>query len=92
MDNKLSELAQIIACIDNPALAKQFLVDLCTPQELEAMADRWQVAQLVHQGVPYRKISEHTGASTTTVTRVARALTYGEKGYLTLLERGSYAE
>ena len=47
------------------------------------MADRWRVAQLLAEGMPYREIHENTGVSTATVTRVARALTYGEDGYRT---------
>ncbi len=66
---------------------ERFLIDLCTPAEITALADRWWVARLVDREVPYRKIQEETGVSTATVTRVARALTYGENGYRTVLER-----
>ena len=57
-----------------------FLSDLCTPAELEALAGRWAVARLLDRGLPYREISEKTGISTATVTRVARCLTYGRDG------------
>ena len=58
-----------------------FLRDLCTLGELEAMAHRWTVARLVHQGVPYAEIAGQTGVSTATVTRVAHWLNHGEGGY-----------
>ena len=45
------------------------------------MAHRWQVARLLEQGLPYLEIAERTGASTTTVTRVAHWLRHGEGGY-----------
>jgi TrpR-related protein YerC/YecD len=64
-----------------------FLRDLCTISELEAMAHRWTVARLVAQGLPYLEIAEKTGASTTTVTRVAHWLHHGEGGYPIALER-----
>ena len=64
-----------------------FLRDLCTLSELEAMAHRWQVAKLVEQGLPYLEVAERTGASTTTVTRVAHWLRHGEGGYRLALER-----
>ena len=64
----------------------QFFRDLCTPAEIEAMTDRWQTALLLNQGLSYREISEKTGTSTVTVTRVARCLKYGV-GYQRLLER-----
>ncbi len=44
-----------------------FLRDLCTPAELEAMADRWRVYSLLRKGVPYREIYDLTGVSATTM-------------------------
>jgi TrpR-related protein YerC/YecD len=66
---------------------QRFLLDLCTPAELTAMADRWRVAQLIARHVPYREIRTQTGVSTATITRVARALLYGENGYRDLIEK-----
>jgi TrpR-related protein YerC/YecD len=65
----------------------RFFRDLCTVAELEAMAERWAVARLVASQMSYRQISEVTGASTATVTRVAHWLKYGEGGYRLMLER-----
>lgn len=64
---------------------QQFFADLCTPNELNALADRWEVARLIDREVPYRDIYERTGVSTATVTRVARALRHGEGGYRKIL-------
>lgn len=91
----LKELYLAVASLENPAEVQQFLVDLCTPAELTAMADRWRVARLLERGVPYRAIYERTGVSTATVTRVARALSQGEGGYgiaLARLNRGAKEE
>ena len=65
----------------------RFFRDLCTLAELEAMAHRWQVAELVDQGLPYLEVATRTGASTTTVTRVAHWLRHGEGGYRLALDR-----
>jgi len=65
---------------------RKFFIDLCTPSEIEVMADRWGVAQLLDQDVPYREIYNRTGVSTATITRVARCLVYGE-GYRLVIER-----
>jgi TrpR-related protein YerC/YecD len=65
----------------------RFFRDLCTLAELEAMAHRWQVAELVDQGFPYHDVAKKTGASTTTVTRVAHWLRHGEGGYRLALDR-----
>jgi TrpR-related protein YerC/YecD len=66
---------------------EHFLRDLCTLSELEAMAHRWQVARLLEERLPYLEIAERTGASTTTVTRVAHWLRHGEGGYRLALDR-----
>ena len=64
-----------------------FLDDLCTIQELKSMAQRYEVAELLEKKLTYAVISEQTGASTATISRVNRALVYGADGYKTVLER-----
>ncbi len=66
---------------------RQFLLDLCTPAELEAIVDRWWTASLLNEGGSYRDISEKTGISVTTIGRVARFLDMGEGGYRLALRR-----
>ncbi|NKB46954.1 MAG: transposase [Legionellales bacterium] len=83
---KLS-LYQAIASLKNTTETMDFLHDLCTPAELQAMSDRWQVVVPIVQGMPYRQISEETGVSVTTVGRVARCLRYGSGAYLKILKR-----
>lgn len=65
----------------------EFLRDICTAKELESMAERLQVAQLVEQGIPYRTIAQQTGASTATITRVAHWMKHGMGGYARVLEK-----
>jgi TrpR-related protein YerC/YecD len=64
-----------------------FLRDLCTPAELQALVDRWHVVELLQQGLPYRRIHDLTGVSVTTIGRVARFLTDGFGGYQVALDR-----
>jgi TrpR-related protein YerC/YecD len=53
----------------------KLLTDLCTPQEIRTLAERWHVARLLDGSeMSYRDIHEATGVSTTTVVRVARFL------------------
>ena len=66
---------------------ERFLRDLCTLAELEAMAHRWAVARPLDVGLPYTEVARKTGASTTTVTRVAHWLRHGEGGYRLALDR-----
>jgi len=66
---------------------RNFFRDLCTPAELQALVDRWQVVELLEQGLTYRKIHDLTGVSVTTIGRVARFLTDGFGGYRTAIDR-----
>jgi TrpR-related protein YerC/YecD len=77
----LWSLFEVICNLRKPTQCAEFFRDLCTLNELEAMAERWGIVQLLDRGLPYREISQVTGASTATVTRIAHWLRYGEGGY-----------
>ncbi|MEE2923881.1 MAG: YerC/YecD family TrpR-related protein [bacterium] len=85
----LEDLFKALELLESPAETKGFLKDLCTPSELNAMAERWNLARLLwSKNHSYREISELTGASTTTVGRVARFLFQEDnKGYQNLINR-----
>lgn len=78
---------QAICLLKDEKEALAFFNDLCTPAELEAMADRWVVVPLLRQGIPYRAIHEQTAVSVTTITRVARCLSLGSGGYTLIADR-----
>ena len=80
-------LSEAILALQSREEVERFLRDLCTIAELEAMAHRWAVAQLLDVGLPYTEIARKTGASTTTVTRVAHWLRHGEGGYRLALDK-----
>lgn len=80
-------LYEAILALKTVTEAKQFFEDLCTPTELQALADRWLVVEPIKDGVPYRTIYEETGVSVTTVGRVARCLSMGTGGYNLVYER-----
>lgn len=69
--------------------AQAFLSDLCTPAELRAFSERWQVARLLDGGdKTYREIAVEASASPTTVVRVARSLKdMPHQGYRLVLDR-----
>ncbi len=71
----------------SPREVRQFLGDLCTPAEIEAIADRWRVVPLLLKDAPYREIHDRTGVSVTTIGRVARCLAFGTGGYRLAAER-----
>lgn len=65
----------------------KFFDDLCTVSEIGEMSKRLLAAKMLKDGVVYNEISEKTGLSTTTITRVNRSLKYGSDGYNLVLER-----
>ncbi|WP_339335334.1 YerC/YecD family TrpR-related protein [uncultured Maricaulis sp.] len=85
----LTALSQAILALRDAGEAERFLRDLLTPGEMKTLTERWRVAGLLNEGGhSYREISEMTGASTTTVTRVARFLSQEPwQGYRTILNR-----
>ena len=64
-----------------------FFQDLCTISELRSMEQRFEVASLLNQGLIYNEILEKTGASSATISRVNRSLSYGSGGYETVFRR-----
>ncbi len=85
-------LFEAIISLESRAECRSFFKDLCTPAELQALVDRWQVVEYLEQGLPYRKIHDLTGVSVTTIGRVARFLTDGFGGYQTAIERTHHSE
>lgn len=70
-----ADLCAALLTARDPGEMERLLVDLTTPAEFLALAERWQVARALDEGrLPYREIHEATGVSTTTITRVARFL------------------
>jgi TrpR-related protein YerC/YecD len=80
-------LSEALLTLETRQEVREFLEDLCTPAEIEAMVDRWRVAQLLDQGLSYRDIRELTEVSVTTIGRVARFIEQGTGGYRTVLDR-----
>ena len=88
-DEKAAEqsMFRAILSLRDVAEVRAFLVDLCTPAELQALKDRWLVATLLDRDLPYRQIHDRTGVSVTTIGRVARYLNSGAGGYSKALQR-----
>lgn len=85
----LGDLSRALLSLKSEEECTLFLRDLLTPGEMKTLVERWRVAGLLNEGGhSYREISEMTGASTTTVTRVARFLSQEPwQGYRLVLDR-----
>jgi len=85
-------LFEAIISLESVAECRNFFRDLCTPAELQALVDRWQVVEYLEKDLPYRKIHELTGVSVTTIGRVARFLSDGFGGYRTAIDRVTHSD
>ncbi len=86
-DDWTDELFRAILLLENTEECYNFFEDICTVSEIKAMAQRLEVAKMLKAGYTYMDVSEKTGASTATISRVNRCLNYGADGYRTVLER-----
>lgn len=79
-------LFRAVLSLQDVSECRNFFKDLCTPAELQALVDRWQVVGLLQKDLPYRRIHDLTGVSVTTIGRVARFLSDGFGGYAAAIE------
>ena len=87
LTDDVRSLAEATSSLRDPDEAVRFLRDLCTIAELKELGQRWQVARLLDGGVSYHEISDRTGASSATISRVAQWLRYGQDGYRLVIDR-----
>ena len=83
----MDRLFSAILKLENSDECYAFFEDLCTIKELQDMAKRLETAELLSKGESYQTISERTGVSAATISRVSRCLNYGDGGYRRALER-----
>jgi len=77
----LDELFEAILLLENSEECYQLFEDLCTIQELKDLELRFQVAKMLENKDSYQTIIDKTSASTATISRVAKSLSYGADGY-----------
>ena len=80
-------LYRAIVSLQDVDECRHFFQDLCTVSELKAMEQRMEVAMLLDQGLIYSDILERTGASSATISRVNRSLSYGTGAYEKIFAR-----
>lgn len=83
----LDQLFEGILNLESKKECYQFFEDLCTIPELKDMALRFEVAKRLEAGESYQSIADYTQASTATISRVAKSLSYGADGYKLILKR-----
>ena len=84
---EVKALFQAIVSLRTAEECALFFEDICTVKEVQAMAQRLEVAKALDAGRNYNEICADTGASSATISRVNRCLLYGDGGYRIVLER-----
>lgn len=86
-DGNLERLCRALVALETPEEAAALLSDICSTKELDAIAQRLEVAALLDAGTSYLEVSRKTGASSTTVSRVSKCLNGEAGGYRVVLGR-----
>lgn len=83
----VDQLFDAILTLQNREECYQFFDDLCTMNELMSLSQRFAVAAMLKEKKTYIEIAGETGASTATISRVNRSLSYGNDSYDMVLQR-----
>ncbi|MBQ3079591.1 MAG: hypothetical protein IJC48_06305 [Clostridia bacterium] len=87
MNEHTEMLAEALLKLETKEECFRLFEDLLTVRELEDLSQRLEVAMLLTEKITYTEITQKTGASSATIGRVNRALTYGADGYKMILQR-----
>lgn len=83
----IDDLFEMMLKLETIEECYRFFEDLCTIKEVFDMAQRLKVAKMLEEKHSYQDIVKETKASTATISRVAKSLTYGAEGYHTLFKK-----
>ena len=86
-NEEVDELFKAILLLENEEECYRFFEDICTINEVRAIAQRLHVAKLLNKKKTYNEVEEVTKASTATISRINKCLNYGAEGYKIVLNR-----
>lgn len=83
----IDEFFKAVLLLKDEEECYRFFEDVCTINEIHAIAQRFQVAKLLSENKTYSEIERITNASTATISRINKCLVYGSEGYRLILDR-----
>ncbi|MCQ2436623.1 MAG: YerC/YecD family TrpR-related protein [Clostridia bacterium] len=86
-NEETDRLMQAVLKLKNIDECYAFFEDVCTIKEIRSMSQRLSVAEMLDKKMIYTDIAAATGASTVTISRVARCLSFGQDGYRLIIDR-----
>ena len=84
---RFQNLYELFAAVRTEKEAEILLKDILTPQELDSIAERWELIQMLAQGTSQREVADKLGISISKITRGSRMLQYGSGGFMYFLEK-----
>ncbi len=81
------ELFRAVLGLKNVSEAKAFFRDLLTEKEILEFGQRWKVARMLSEKVPYLEIGRQTLMSPRTIARIQKWLKSGKGGYRLMIGR-----
>ena len=82
----IKELSETLASTDDPALIKDFLESILTPNEISEVSSRWELVKQIDEGISQRKIAENLGLSLCKITRGSRELKKEESSFKKMID------
>ncbi len=86
-DSSVDELFEAVLSLESIEDCHEFFEDLCTINEIISLSQRLSVAKKLDEGKTFSVITTETGASSATIGRVNRCLSYGTGGYKKVIEK-----
>ena len=83
----MRQFYRAVLALEDEEECRKFFDDVATIKEVLDLSARLEVARLLSEGAVFSEISKATGASSATISRVNKCLSYGEGGYETVLGR-----
>ena len=83
----MQQFYRAVLALENEDECRKFFDDVATIKEVIDLSARLEVARMLDSGAVFSEISRETGASSATISRVNKCLTYGEGGYKTVIDR-----
>ena len=83
----IKQFYKAVLALEDEEECRKFFDDVATIKEILDLSARLEVARLLSEGAVFSEISKETGASSATISRVNKCLSYGEGGYETVLKR-----
>lgn len=85
--NNMQQFYRAVLALEDEEECRKFFDDVATIKEVLDLSARFEVARMLDSGAVFSEISKETGASSATISRVNKCLTYGEGGYKTVIDR-----